>query len=141
VRWGDLNGDGKDDYFCIGPKGDMYASINQGWSGSESDGPVFKDIGLVKVAVAGYDQAKVRLGDIDGDGRVDYCVVGTDGGMYFTHILRILRAFIPLLTAHASGLLKSSKLTWPWGRHLLLAERRSRRCAYCSLQGVLAGSQ
>jgi hypothetical protein len=60
----------------------MFASINRGWSGSENDGPIFEDIGLVKGAQAGYAQASVRLADIDGDGRIDYCVIAPVGDIY-----------------------------------------------------------
>lgn len=45
----------------------MYASINQGGSP-----PTFKSIGLLRAAPGGdLAQVNVRLGDIDGDGRLD----------------------------------------------------------------------
>ena len=67
VRWGDLNNDGLDDFICISREGAMYASINQG-----GNPPQFKYIGLVREAPGGgLAQANVRLGDIDGDGRID----------------------------------------------------------------------
>ncbi|GAB1206268.1 hypothetical protein APSETT445_004953 [Aspergillus pseudonomiae] len=75
VRWGDLNNDGLDDFICISREGAMYASMNQGGSP-----PQFKYIGLVREAPGGdLDQANVRLGDIDGDGRLDYCLVKGNG--------------------------------------------------------------
>ncbi|OGM47389.1 hypothetical protein ABOM_002570 [Aspergillus bombycis] len=75
VRWGDLNNDGLDDFICISREGAMYASMNQGGSP-----PQFKYIGLVRSAPGGgLAQANVRLGDIDGDGRVDYCLVKGNG--------------------------------------------------------------
>ncbi|KAE8390395.1 hypothetical protein BDV23DRAFT_193793 [Aspergillus alliaceus] len=75
VRWGDLNNDGLDDFICISREGAMYASINQG-----GNPPQFKSIGLVREAPGGgLAQANVRLGDIDGDGRLDYCLVKGNG--------------------------------------------------------------
>jgi hypothetical protein len=67
VHWGDLNNDGLDDFICISREGAMYASINQGGSP-----PTFKSIGLLRAAPGGeLAQVNVRLGDIDGDGRLD----------------------------------------------------------------------
>ncbi|KAB8256183.1 hypothetical protein BDV32DRAFT_161282 [Aspergillus pseudonomiae] len=75
VHWGDLNNDGLDDFICISREGAMYASMNQGGSP-----PQFKYIGLVREAPGGdLAQANVRLGDIDGDGRLDYCLVKGNG--------------------------------------------------------------
>ncbi|KAK3897538.1 killer toxin subunits alpha beta [Staphylotrichum tortipilum] len=84
VRWADVNGqliifrvgDGVDDFLCISPNGDVYASVAQvsaigdiGWGASPS---------LWKPNV-GLPQARVRIADIDGDGRADYCVVADNG--------------------------------------------------------------
>ncbi|OGM49676.1 hypothetical protein ABOM_001781 [Aspergillus bombycis] len=75
VHWGDLNNDGLDDFICISREGAMYASMNQGGSP-----PQFKSIGLVRAAPGGdLNQANVRLGDIDGDGRLDYCLAKNNG--------------------------------------------------------------
>ncbi|GIK05073.1 hypothetical protein Aspvir_009172 [Aspergillus viridinutans] len=82
VNFIDINADGLDDFVCIGPGGDAYPSINQG-DGDIGSGkpPSFKDIGQIKDAVSGYPQAQVRLGDVDGDGRADYCVFDAAGDM------------------------------------------------------------
>lgn len=77
IRWGDVNNDGLDDFICIGSEGNMYVSINDG-----GKPPAFRDIGLYKSAPSGYAQTNVRLGDIDGDGRLDYCVVAGNGDIY-----------------------------------------------------------
>ncbi|KAJ6057366.1 hypothetical protein N7460_000640 [Penicillium canescens] len=55
VHWGDLNNDGLDDFICISREG--------------------------AIAAPGGDlaQTNVRLGDIDGDGRIDYCLVKGNG--------------------------------------------------------------
>ncbi|KAJ5214936.1 hypothetical protein N7468_010615 [Penicillium chermesinum] len=71
VNFVDINGDGLDDFVCIGPEGDAYAAINQG-NGNDENPPTFD----------GYPQAQVRLGDVDGDGRADYCVLALNGDMH-----------------------------------------------------------
>ncbi|GAB1210904.1 hypothetical protein ATERTT37_000014 [Aspergillus terreus] len=79
VHFIDVNGDGLDDYICIALDGTAYASINNGDGDAESNKPPsFTDIGLWK-SPEGYDQAHVRLADIDGDGRADYCGLADNG--------------------------------------------------------------
>jgi hypothetical protein len=41
--------------------------------------PLFIDIGQVRGAPSGRERRHVRLGDIDGDGRVDYCLIADNG--------------------------------------------------------------
>ncbi|KAK8108347.1 uncharacterized protein PG998_010360 [Apiospora kogelbergensis] len=77
VHFVDLNADGYDDFVCIGPDGTAYATINQR-DGTATTPPTFKPIGMIKSSV-GYAQDRVRMGDIDGDGRADYLVLD-DGG-------------------------------------------------------------
>ncbi|KAL2833014.1 hypothetical protein BDW59DRAFT_157153 [Aspergillus cavernicola] len=72
----DLNADGLDDFACIGSDGTVYASINQG-DGTDSTPPTFEYIGKVRESLGA--QNRVRLADIDGDGRADYCVIADDG--------------------------------------------------------------
>ncbi|KAK8062432.1 carbohydrate esterase family 3 protein [Apiospora hydei] len=79
VHFLDLNGDGYDDFACVAPDGNVYASINQR-DGTADKPPSFKNIGLIKQN-EGYPQARVRLGDIDGDGRGDYCVLHDNGNI------------------------------------------------------------
>ncbi|KAL3431446.1 hypothetical protein BDV09DRAFT_188416 [Aspergillus tetrazonus] len=73
VNFIDINADGLDDFVCIAKDGTAYASINTG-----EDPPRFVYKGLWK-SREGHDQANVRLGDVDGDGRADYCVVAGNG--------------------------------------------------------------
>lgn len=68
--FGDFNNDGFDDFFCIGG-GSVSVSLNRGGSP-----PVFESIGVVVPSVP--DSARVHIGDIDGDGRADFCIVGKD---------------------------------------------------------------
>ncbi|KAF9873870.1 hypothetical protein CkaCkLH20_08604 [Colletotrichum karsti] len=78
VHFADINADGLDDFFCVGKDGAVYASVNQG-DGTASSPPTFKSVGLIRAARAGYDQSRVRLGDIDGDGRCDVCYLEANG--------------------------------------------------------------
>ncbi|QKX57197.1 uncharacterized protein TRUGW13939_04305 [Talaromyces rugulosus] len=79
VHFIDINADGLDDYVCIALDGTAYASVNNGDGDPGSNTPpTFSDIGKWKDA-EGYDQAHVRLGDVDGDGRADYCVIADNG--------------------------------------------------------------
>ncbi|KAF5020271.1 hypothetical protein F66182_7705 [Fusarium sp. NRRL 66182] len=77
----DLNGDGLDDFACIGSDGAVYASINQG-NGAGDTLPAFVYKGLWKAADPKYPQARVRLADIDGDGRADFCGLADNGDVY-----------------------------------------------------------
>ncbi|GAM34923.1 hypothetical protein TCE0_015r02825 [Talaromyces pinophilus] len=77
VHWGDVNNDGLDDFICIGADGAMYVAINQG---ATDNVPTFEDIGQVMAAPGNnMTQTNVRLGDIDGDGRIDYCLIANNG--------------------------------------------------------------
>jgi hypothetical protein len=73
-----IAGDGLDDFVCIGQDGTAFASINNG-DGGGATLPTFRYVGKIKDAVPGYLQARVRLGDVDGDGRADYCVIADNG--------------------------------------------------------------
>ncbi|KAK8085967.1 Integrin alpha N-terminal [Apiospora phragmitis] len=79
VHWADFNGDGLDDFACISPNGDLWVSINKG-DGTADRWPSFKVLGKIKENV-GFAQDRVRLADIDGDGRTDYCVIQNDGAL------------------------------------------------------------
>ncbi|KAH8664571.1 hypothetical protein BX600DRAFT_550581 [Xylariales sp. PMI_506] len=75
VRWADVNGDGLDDFVCIDTSGNAYVSINNGRS-SATGPPTFTYEGEWKPSEGA--QNRVRLVDIDGDGRFDYCIVADD---------------------------------------------------------------
>ncbi|KAL4747888.1 hypothetical protein BDW72DRAFT_196314 [Aspergillus terricola var. indicus] len=91
VRFLDVNGDELDDYVCIALDGTTYASINNGDGDSGSNKPPsFTDIGLWK-SPEGRDQEHVRLADIDGDGRADYCVLADNGDVTCMGDLRGVR--------------------------------------------------
>jgi lysophospholipase L1-like esterase len=72
VRWGDVNGDGLDDFICLDANGIPHVSINRA-----GDPPKFDFIGAIREEKT--TQSKVRLADIDGDGRIDFCNVEVNG--------------------------------------------------------------
>jgi hypothetical protein len=75
-EWVDMNNDGLDDFVCISPQGDLDVSINKG-----GNPPTFQNIGRVKGSSTS-DRAHVRLADIDGDGRFDYCATDDGGNIH-----------------------------------------------------------
>ncbi|KAM0542975.1 hypothetical protein ACHAPJ_012532 [Fusarium lateritium] len=72
VRFVDVNADGLDDMVCIGQNGDAFVSINQGKYS-------FKWMSDIWKKNEGPKQDRVRLPDIDGDGRADYCTIADNG--------------------------------------------------------------
>ncbi|KAH6856359.1 hypothetical protein B0I37DRAFT_402917 [Chaetomium sp. MPI-CAGE-AT-0009] len=77
VRWADVNGDGVDDMLCISPNGDIFASVAQVSANGDIDWASTPP--ALWKATEGLPQARVRIADIDGDGRADYCVVADNG--------------------------------------------------------------
>ncbi|XEU97574.1 hypothetical protein FSHL1_002860 [Fusarium sambucinum] len=65
----DLNNDGLDDFFCI-KENSVWASLNRGGSP-----PKFESIGQIIGDFDGLKATDVRIADIDGDGRADFCLV------------------------------------------------------------------
>ncbi|KAM0258235.1 hypothetical protein ACHAPA_011356 [Fusarium lateritium] len=79
INFIDMNGDGYNDLDCVGPDGSAQLSVNQG--DGDKDGnkpPTFKAHGEIKKN-EGFKQDHVRLADIDGDGRGDYCIIDNKG--------------------------------------------------------------
>ncbi|MFH9355575.1 FG-GAP-like repeat-containing protein [Kitasatospora sp. NPDC017646] len=76
VRFADIDGDGKADYCLIGDDGGVTAYLNRG--GDTSGGWV--NDGKI-AAGATTDLSRIRLADIDGDGRADYSVINPDGSL------------------------------------------------------------
>ncbi|KAF5001515.1 hypothetical protein FGRMN_986 [Fusarium graminum] len=65
----DLNNDGLDDFFCI-KENAVWASLNRG-----GNPPKFESIGQIIGDFDGLKATDVRIADIDGDGRADFCLV------------------------------------------------------------------
>ncbi|KAK0099309.1 hypothetical protein ONS96_008539 [Cadophora gregata f. sp. sojae] len=78
----DMNADGLDDLVCVDSAGNAYLSINQG-DGNRAAGksPTFKRVSSSALIMSnkGLGRARVRIADIDGDGRGDYCVTQDNG--------------------------------------------------------------
>ncbi|KAM0547807.1 hypothetical protein ACHAPJ_010269 [Fusarium lateritium] len=72
----DFNNDGLDDFFCLKGGSSVWVSLNQG-----GNPPKFKSIGQVVGKHDGYEATDVRIADIDGDGRADYCLVQDNGAI------------------------------------------------------------
>lgn len=70
-----MTGDGRADFCCLGPDGDLL--FWQNTKGSDPRSPNWVAMGTVKES-EGYPQSQVRLADIDGDGRTDYVVFDAD---------------------------------------------------------------
>ncbi|KAH8170471.1 repeat domain in vibrio, colwellia, bradyrhizobium and shewanella domain-containing protein [Sarocladium implicatum] len=77
VTWADMNNDGLDDFVCIEENGELRVSINEGGN-PPSFGETRKWRDPVPDAAS---RDLVRIGDIDGDGRSDYCVMARDATM------------------------------------------------------------
>jgi len=77
----DINADGIDDFVCVTVAGDAYHAVNQK-DGSATSPPTFVRSGATWKANEGFAQDHVVLGDVDGDGRCDYCGVNAAGEMY-----------------------------------------------------------
>ncbi|PBP16288.1 hypothetical protein BUE80_DR012963 [Diplocarpon rosae] len=80
VRFADMTGDGRHDFCCVKPNGDLQCFQNT--PGTDPRHPNFVDSGISKANV-GLPQAHIRLADIDGDGRADYVAFGLDGTKIF----------------------------------------------------------
>jgi hypothetical protein len=77
TRFGDFNNDGYDDFLCLEDNGDLVVSINQRTGKS----PMFGPPAVVRPST-GIDRSMVRLGDIDGDGRLDYCYLDASQNLW-----------------------------------------------------------
>ncbi|WP_405594421.1 VCBS repeat-containing protein [Streptomyces sp. NBC_01410] len=76
VRFADMNGDGLDDYLVVGSAGSMDAHIHipNTLTGSKID--------TFATGTKAGPRARMRLGDINGDRKIDYLVVGRTGAVH-----------------------------------------------------------
>ncbi|KAL4886051.1 hypothetical protein BJY04DRAFT_213590 [Aspergillus karnatakaensis] len=81
VQFADMNGDGRDDYLWVSKEGAVICYLNK--PGKERGKPSWHPIGETArgeiASGVGASRDRILFGDIDGDGRDDYLVVG-DGG-------------------------------------------------------------
>jgi lysophospholipase L1-like esterase len=74
VRFGDIDGDGRDDYLWVDDDGSVVHYLNTG----TGEVPVWVPQGKIASGI-GKDGAGVRFADMDGDGKDDYLWVSEDG--------------------------------------------------------------
>ncbi|MEV6794078.1 FG-GAP-like repeat-containing protein [Streptomyces sp. NPDC051320] len=78
IRFADINGDGRADYLNVDPDSSVAAWIN---GGTDSNGKyIWVSHGVVASGV-GVDGSEIRFADLDGDGKADYLVLGSNGSI------------------------------------------------------------
>ncbi|MFD7839803.1 FG-GAP-like repeat-containing protein [Streptomyces sp. NPDC059761] len=76
VRLADYDGDGRADYWMIGPSGSVTTYLNHG---GDSHGG-WQYLGQTATGLT-TDHGKVQLADFDADGHADYLLTGSDGSV------------------------------------------------------------
>ncbi|MFF2548402.1 FG-GAP repeat domain-containing protein [Kitasatospora sp. NPDC058063] len=76
VKWADFDGDGKADYITVGSNGAVNVWLNRG--GDTGGG--WANYGQTASGLT-TDPSRVRLADIDCDGRADYSAIGANGSI------------------------------------------------------------
>lgn len=72
----DFDNNGLDDFYCLKQGSAVWVSLNMGGSP-----PTFRPLGQVVPTHSGYTEKNVRIADIDGDGRADYCLAADTGNV------------------------------------------------------------
>ncbi|ROR35810.1 FG-GAP-like repeat-containing protein [Kitasatospora cineracea] len=76
VRFADWDGDGKADYIVTQASGAVGVFLNKGGDGHGG----WQDQGAIAQGVTS-DRSRIRFADIDGDGKVDYNIINSDGSV------------------------------------------------------------
>ncbi|MDQ1013606.1 lysophospholipase L1-like esterase [Streptomyces afghaniensis] len=79
VRFADVNGDRRDDYLRVGDSGAVHAYVNHP---AEDGGYRFEEILNWAPGVSYGSRDKLRLADVNGDGKADYLMVGSTGAVH-----------------------------------------------------------
>lgn len=78
VTFGDINGDGKDDYLVVDSGGGVLEWQNQG--PISGGGWQWYSLGPIAYSGAAANSGEVRYADLDGDGKADYLLVNSGSG-------------------------------------------------------------
>ncbi len=88
IQFGDIDGDGRDDYLVVSPNGAVKVAFNGGpnpnapggWNWYPQDTPLATGVGIaVGTDGTALINHQLQFADMNGDGRDDYNVVGLDG--------------------------------------------------------------
>ncbi|KOG42940.1 hypothetical protein AQJ84_03030 [Streptomyces resistomycificus] len=79
VRFADVNGDRRDDYLRVGDDGAVHAYLNLP---AQNSGYRFEEILNWAPGVSYGSRDKLRLADVNGDGKDDYLMVGSTGAVH-----------------------------------------------------------